>query len=210
MKNDKDKIARFTPAERVNHWVLALTFILLALSGLVFFHPSFYFLNNLFGGGVWARILHPFIGIVMAISFAAMFFKFKGENVLTPGDREWLKHAREMFEGDDSHMPEAGKFNAGQKLLFWLLLLCMALLLLSGLIIWRRYFSNIFPVWMVRFASLLHAASGAGIIALIMGHIYLAIWTRESMGAMLYGYVRRAWARQHHPAWFRQVNGEEK
>jgi len=63
---------------------------------------------------------------------------------------------------------------------------------------------------MVRLAAVLHAAAGAGMISLIIGHIYLAIWTKESIGAMLYGKVRRAWAKQHHPAWFRQMTGGDK
>ncbi len=56
------RIKRYTPGERTNHWIIAFTFILLALSGLALFHPSMYWLSNLFGGGPWTRILHPFIG----------------------------------------------------------------------------------------------------------------------------------------------------
>jgi formate dehydrogenase subunit gamma len=107
-------------------------------------------------------------------------------------------------------MPEAGKFNGGQKLLFWLMAACMALLVLSGIVIWRAYFSFLFPVELIRLASVVHAASGAIMIALIMFHIYAAIWTRESIDAMLYGEVRRAWAKQHHPAWFREMTGGGK
>ncbi|MDD2581279.1 MAG: formate dehydrogenase subunit gamma [Desulfuromonadaceae bacterium] len=210
MKKDPEKLSRFTAAERANHWLSALTFILLALSGLAFFHPAFYPLNQLFGGGVWTRILHPFIGLMMAISFCVMFFRFRKLNTITQTDREWLGHVREMVDGDDRNMPEAGKFNGGQKVLFWLLVACMALLLLSGIVVWRAYFSFMFPVSVIRLASVVHAAGAAGMILLIIGHIYMAIWTRESMGAMLYGQVRRVWARQHHPAWFRQMTGGDK
>ena len=84
-------------------------------------------------------------------------------------------------------MPEAGKFNGGQKLLFWLLVACMVLLILSGIVIWRAYFSFLFPVVVVRFAAVVHAAAAAVMIALIIVHIYAAIWTKESIGAMLYG-----------------------
>jgi formate dehydrogenase subunit gamma len=210
MKNDPNKLLRYTPFERANHWLSALTFILLALSGLVFFHPAFYPLNALFGGGVWTRILHPFIGVAMTLSFGVMFFSYRKLNVMTPADWEWLKHTREMVNGDDSHMPEAGKYNGGQKLLFWLLVFCMALLILSGIVIWRRYFSFLFPLAVIRLASVVHAVSGTIIIALIIFHIYAAFWTKESINAMLYGRVRRAWAKQHHPAWFRQMTGGDK
>jgi formate dehydrogenase subunit gamma len=210
MKNDPKKLLRYTPFERVNHWLSALTFIMLALSGLAFFHPAFYPLTQLFGGGVWTRILHPFIGVVMALSFCIMFFSYRQLNVMTEADREWLKHVREVVAGDDRNMPESGKFNAGQKLLFWLVVTCMVLLVLSGIVIWRAYFSFLFPAVVIRLASVVHAIASTIIIALIMVHIYAAIWTRESIDAMLYGWVRRAWAKQHHPAWFREMTGGGK
>ena len=205
MKNDPKKLLRFTPFERANHWLTAITFILMALSGLSFFHPVFFPLNQLFGGGVWTRILHPFIGVVMAVSFGVMFFNYRQLNVMTPIDWEWLRHVREMVDGDDRNMPEAGKFNGGQKLLFWLLAACMVLLILSGIVIWRAYFSFLFPVAVIRFASVVHAVAATIMIALIIFHIYAAIWIKETIDAMLYGRVRRAWAKQHHPAWFRQM-----
>ena len=121
MKNDPKKIIRYTPSERANHWLTAITGVLLTLSGLCFFHPFFYPLSQLFGGGVWTRILHPFIGVVMTVSFGVMFLKYSAQNIMTPADWEWMRHVREMAGGDDRNMPEAGKFNGGQKLLFWLM-----------------------------------------------------------------------------------------
>jgi len=210
MKNDPNKILRYTPIERANHWLTAITFILLALSGLCFFQPLYFPLSQLFGGGVWTRILHPFMGIVMTVSFGVMFFKYRQMNIITPTDREWLRHVREMASGDDRNMPESGKFNGGQKLLFWLMAACLMLLILSGIVIWRAYFSFLFPVGLIRLASVIHAASAAFIIGLIIFHIYAAIWTKESIDAMLYGWVRRAWAKQHHPAWFKEMTGGGK
>jgi len=210
MKTDPKKLLRYTPFERANHWLAAITFILLALSGLAFFHPAFYPLTQLFGGGTWTRILHPFIGALMAISFGVMFFSYRQLNIMTPGDKEWLSHVREMVDGDDRNMPEAGKFNGGQKLMFWLLVVCMVLLILSGIVMWQAYFSFLFPAVVIRLASVVHAIAATIMIALIIFHIYAAIWTRESIDAMLYGQVRRAWAKQHHPAWFRQMMGDDK
>ena len=210
MIRDPEKLDRYTAPERVNHWLVALTFILMALSGLVLFQPLFFPLNQVFGGGVWTRILHPFFGVAMIIFFGSMFFRFRKLCAMSPVDWEWLRHSREMMNGDDRNMPEAGKLNGGQKLLFWLLVICMTLLVLSGIVIWRAYFTHLFPAGLVRFAAVVHAATGAGMIALIIGHIYLAIWTKESLGAMLYGKVRRAWAKQHHPAWYREMTGGRK
>ncbi len=210
MKNDPKSLLRYSPFDRANHWLSAITFILLALSGLAFFHPAFYPLSQLFGGGVWTRILHPFIGVVMVLSFGVMFFNFRKLDIITPTDWEWLSHVREMVKSDDQNMPESGKFNGGQKLLFWLLVACMALLILSGIVIWRAYFSFLFPIAVIRFSSVVHAVAATIMIALIIFHIYAAIWTKESIDAMLYGRVRRAWAKQHHPTWFREMTGGGK
>ena len=210
MKNDSRTLLRFTASERVNHWLVALTFFLLALSGLVYFQPLYYPLSQLFGGGTWARILHPFFGVVMIFLFGGMFFRFRKLSIMTQSDKEWLRHVREIANGDEQHLPEAGKLNGGQKLMFWSLVTCMVLLILSGIVVWRAYFSFLFPVVVVRLAAVVHAAAGVVMIALIMGHIYIAIWTKESIGAMLYGRVRRAWAKQHHPAWYREMTGGDK
>jgi formate dehydrogenase subunit gamma len=210
MKNDPKQLLRYTPSERANHWLTALTFLLAALSGLALFEPFYYPLSQWFGGGVWTRILHPFFGVVMVISFAVMYSHFRRLNVMTQADWEWMRHVRDLVGGDDRNMPETGKFNGGQKLLFWLLTACMVLLILSGIVIWRAYFSFLFPVGLIRFAAVIHAASAAIMIGLIIFHIYAGIWTRESINAMISGWVRRAWAKQHHPAWFREMTGGGK
>ena len=205
IRNPKD-LQRYDAQERANHWLVGICFILLALSGLAFFHPAFYPLTQLFGGGVWARILHPFIGIVMALSFLVMFFRFKSLNVMTAEDKEWLSRAGEMLDGNDHNMPEQGKYNGGQKAMFWTMALCMLLLFVSGIFLWRAYFS--LPVDVVRLGAVVHAAVAAFMIAMTFVHIYAALWVRGTVRAMVYGTVTRAWAKQHHRAWYRQVTGK--
>ena len=206
MIRDPKDLKRYTASERANHWVIGMCFILLALSGLAFFHPAFFPLTMLFGGAVWARILHPFIGVLMAISFFIIFVRFWAINKMTRTDVEWLKRAREMVTGDDHNMPEQGKYNGGQKALFWSLGVCMALMLLSGILLWRAYFG--FDIGLVRLGAVVHAAVAAVMIAFIMVHIYAAIWVKGTVRAMWYGTVTRAWAKQHHRAWYRQVTGK--
>lgn len=198
-------LLRFTAAERTLHWIVAACFVLLALSGLALFHPAFWPLVQLFGGGVWARILHPFIGIVIAIAFCLEFLNFQSLNRMTPNDWEWIRHIGDLVSGSGKAMPPQDKFNAGQKLLFWGMTACIVLLLLSGLVIWRAYFN--LPVTLVRLASVIHAAAGALMIGFILGHVYAAIWTRGAIQAMVYGTVSRAWARHHHESWYREMTG---
>ena len=205
IRNPKD-LQRYTAQERSNHWVVGICFILLALSGLAFFHPAFFPLAQLFGGGVWARILHPFIGVIMAVSFLAAFLRFRNLNRMTPADREWLSRAREMVDGNDHNMPEQGKYNGGQKMMFWAMSLCVLLLAVSGIFLWRAYFN--LPVGIVRLSAVVHAAIAAFMIGIVMVHVYAAIWTKGTIRAMWYGTVTRAWAKQHHRAWYRQVTGK--
>jgi formate dehydrogenase subunit gamma len=205
MIRDPKDLQRYTAAERSNHWMVGICFILLALSGLALFHPMFWPLTLLFGGGTWTRILHPYVGVVLALSFAAMFLRFRALNAITPTDWEWLRRVREMAAGDDHNMPEQGKYNGGQKLLFWIMSLCVLLLAVSGLVMWRAWFD--LPVTLVRIAVVVHAATAAVMIGFTLVHIYAAIWTKGTIRAMWYGTVTRAWARQHHRAWYRQITG---
>jgi formate dehydrogenase subunit gamma len=205
IRNPKD-LTRYTAPERANHWVVGICFILLALSGLAFFHPAFFPLAQLFGGGVWARILHPYLGVIMALSFLVMFFRFRALNQMTTADHEWLSRVGEMVDGNDHNMPEQGKYNGGQKLLFWALVVCMLLLFVSGIVTWRAWFN--LPIVVVRLGAVIHAATAAVMIGLIMVHVYAAIWVKGTIRAMWYGTVTRGWAKQHHRGWYRQVTGK--
>ena len=205
MIRDPNDLPRYTASERVTHWGVGICFILLALSGLAFFHPWFWPLVNLFGGGTWARILHPYIGVLMAAFFIALFVMFQPHNRMNPHDREWLNRIGEMVDGDDHNMPEQGKYNGGQKLLFWIFTASIALLLLSGILMWRAYFD--LPALPVRIAAVVHSAVAAVMIGFVIVHIYTAIWVKGTIRAMWYGTVTRPWAYQHHRAWYRQVTG---
>lgn len=206
-RNPRD-LQRYTASERANHWAVGICFILLALSGLAFFHPAFFPLTQLFGGGPWTRILHPYVGLLMSAGFVMMFLRFWRLNVIEARDKEWLKNVRKMVDGNDHDMPEQGKYNGGQKVLFWGLVICMALLLISGVLMWRAWFN--LPVTLVRLASVLHAVAAVGMIGLIILHVYAAIWTRGTIRAMLYGTVTRAWAKQHHRGWYREQTGDNR
>lgn len=206
MSNETNLVQRHDVNERLNHWVVAITFIMLALSGLALFHPAFFFLTDLFGGGTWARILHPFIGVVMFVSFLALAAKFWTDNRITDADREWGKHLSDILANKAENLPEIGKYNLGQKYLFWALVTVIPVLMVSGFIIWQPYFAPVFAVGLVRFAVLIHAlAAFIGIIAIIV-HVYAAIWTRGSVRGMTRGTVSAAWAKHHHPAWYKEVS----
>ena len=205
MKHDEPNlIVRYTPNERTNHWITAITFVLLALSGLALFHPSLFWLTALFGGGQWTRILHPFIGLVMFVSFLILALRFWHHNYLDQSDIQWLKQIDDVLANREDKLPEIGRYNAGQKLLFFVMVACLVLLLCSGIVIWRRYFSFYFPIGLIRLAAVVHAFAAFALICGIIVHIYAAIWIKGSVGAMVRGTVTYGWARKHHPRWFRE------
>ena len=207
MQRDPNDLVRYTPSERLNHWVVGISFILLGLSGLSLFHPAFWPFTMLFGGGTWTRILHPYLGVIMAVAYVIIFVRFARLNLMTRIDWIWLSRISEMINGDDHNMPMQGKYNGGQKILYWLLFWCMLLLVLSGIPLWRVWFH--LPVELVRLAAVVHSASAAVMIALIMIHVYAAIWTKGTIRAMWYGTVTRAWAKQHHRGWYEEATRKE-
>jgi formate dehydrogenase subunit gamma len=199
-----DYIVRYSANERTLHWITAITFVLLALSGLALFHPAMFWLAALFGGGQWTRILHPFIGIVMFVSFVVLAARMWRSNLLDRDDIQWLKQLDDVMANREDALPPVGRYNAGQKLLFFVMVVCLLLLLISGIAIWRRYFSDAFPVGLIRVAAVVHAVTAFVLIVGIIVHIYAAIWIKGSITAMVRGTVTLGWARKHHFKWFRQ------
>lgn len=202
------EVPRYNANERVTHWIVAITFLLLAASGLAFFHPAFWFLTSLLGGGVWARILHPFIGVVMFVFFALMALRYWKDNIIQSYDREWKKRLADVINNRDHNLPEIDKYNIGQKQLFWVMVVTIILLLVSGVMLWRPYFADAFSIPLIRIAAVVHAVSAFLLMVGIVVHIYSAIfWVRGSLRAMTRGTVSHAWAKHHHPLWYRRVTG---
>jgi formate dehydrogenase subunit gamma len=200
-----DLLVRHDAHERMLHWLVVIAFVLTAASGLALFHPSLYWLANVLGGGPWSALLHPFVGLAMALAFFRFARPLWSDNRLEPRDREWLKGIRTVIDGRHDGLPDVGKYNAGQKLLYFLLVTCVAVLLVTGLVIWRRYFAGYFPVGAVRLGALLHAFVAFVLVLAIIVHISAALWVKGSVGAMMRGTVTIGWAYKHHRAWFREM-----
>lgn len=194
-------ITRYTDRERLNHWFIALMFVLAALSGLAFFHPSLFFFSHLFGGGPWTRILHPFLGLLMALGFLGLFVRLWRANVITEADRAWRAKMGEMLRGRKDTLPAVGKYNAGQKMVFWAMSLSLLVLLVTGFLFWRPWFAPYFPVNLLRAAVLLHSIAAVVLVLSVIVHVYAAIWVKGTMRAMTRGTVSEAWARRNHALW---------
>jgi formate dehydrogenase subunit gamma len=199
-------IRRYEDSTRINHWFVALLFICAGLTGLSIFHPALFPLSMLFGGGTWTRILHPFFGVLMVLGFALLFLQVWRENVWKSRDTDWLKAAPHLIKtGDEKGMPPVGKYNAGQKLVFWAFGASLVLLFVTGFVFWQPWFADYFPIPLRRVAVVVHAISAVVLIMSVIAHVYAAIWVKGTMGAMLRGTVTDNWARQNHPLWYREM-----
>jgi len=200
-------VDRYTKGARINHWITATSLVLLALSGLALFHPSLFFLTGLFGGGQWTRAIHPWIGVLLFFSFAGLFIRFWRANLWRSEDGTWLARLRDVLAGNEEKLPEVGKYNAGQKAVFWGMSLLIIILITSGFVIWDEYFSQYTTIDQKRFAVLIHAAAAVAIICVWIVHVYAAIWVRGTIGAMTRGRVTGGWAWRHHRKWLRELVG---
>jgi formate dehydrogenase subunit gamma len=207
-------VDRYTAGARINHWITATSLVLLALSGLAMFHPILFFLTGLFGGGQWTRTIHPWIGVVLFFSFLGMFLRFWRLNLWHRNDSRWMTHLPDVLanreEGDPS-LTEVGKYNAGQKMVFWSMSILIIVLISSGLVIWEQYFAQYTTVEQNRIAVLIHSMAAIVIICVWIVHVYAAIWVRGTIPAMTRGHVTGGWAWRHHRKWLRElVSGKPK
>ncbi|MGL4545208.1 MAG: formate dehydrogenase cytochrome b556 subunit [Plesiomonas sp.] len=195
-------IQRYSAPERINHWIVAFCFMLAGISGLGFLFPSFNWLMGIFGTPQLARILHPFTGVIMFVAFSFMFIRYWRHNLINREDLIWAKNMHRIAMNHE--MGDTGRYNFGQKCVFWLAIVSLMLLLLSGIVIWRPYFAPAFPIPLIRIALLLHSVAAVGLMLVIMIHVYAALWIKGTITAMVEGWVTAGWAKKHHPRWFRE------
>lgn len=200
------EVDRYTGGARINHWITATCLVLLALSGLALFTPYLYFLTGLFGGGQATRAIHPWIGVILFFSFMGLFFRFWRANLWRRGeDNTWLARLNDVLAAREENLPEVGKYNAGQKVVFWSMTILILTLIVSGLLIWDQYFSEYSTIETKRFAVLIHALAAVTIICVWIVHVYAAIWVKGTIGAMTKGRVTGGWAWRHHRRWLREL-----
>src|SRR2546421_9681763 len=205
---DPVTIDRYTAGARINHWITAASLVVLAVSGLSLFHPTLFFLTALFGGGQATRAIHPWIGVVLFFSFFGLFLRFWRLNLWERNDSLWMKKLRDVLgdrEEGDPALTEVGKYNAGQKMVFWSMSVLIILLITSGVVIWDQYFSQFTSVEQKRIAVLVHSVAAIVAICVWIVHVYAAIWVRGTIRAMTRGTVTGGWAWKHHRKWLREL-----
>lgn len=201
MTTPEVRIPRFSAYERVMHWMAALSFLYAALTGLAIWSPKLWFLAPLLGGPVFIRGSHPWVAVLFAVMIGVMFQKWAKGMRLDADDKVWLTRMKDYATHNHAALPPSGRFNAGQKMLFWSQVVTTILLFITGIVLW---FPEVMPR-SARLASiLLHPIAAIGSIGGIIVHIYMGTAAvPQSMRAMLRGYVGPEWARFHHPKWYK-------
>jgi formate dehydrogenase subunit gamma len=193
-------LVRYTFAERVVHWFVALTFIALMLSGFALGYPRAAFLSGLFGGGQTMRFLHPWFGVGFTLGILWMLLSWSRDMRMNAGDREWVRRMK-TYAGTGHSGLDVGRYNAGQKGYYWFSVIFGLVLFVSGLPLWYPW---LLGPGLNQIARLLHHAAFLLMIGGFIIHVYMStVMFPGTLSAMTTGRVSRAWAAFHHPAWFR-------
>lgn len=200
-------VKRFGFLERANHWMTAVSFLGLALTGLVIAYGDTVIrpfgeplLGDLGWLSTWGHVLF-FPTFTLGVLF--MILKWTWGNLPSRLDIQWLKRGGGFFS-DDPDNPPARKFNAGQKLIFWSAVI-------GGLIMIGTGITLMFPFyWLdlegMSWVMLIHAGIAVMLIAIFIGHIYIGtVGMQGAIEAMWGGKVDRNWAEEHHELWLAEI-----
>lgn len=202
-------VQRFTYFERAAHWSNAIAFCVLAISGLVMAFGKFSLLpltgGLLFGWLTWTlKTAHNFAGPLFAVSLTIVFFTFLRSNWPNLADLRWLRKGGGLFGGEE---PASGRFNAGEKIVFWLgVLLLGSFVIGSGLVLDKLIPGLAYLRDDMQLAHIIHSVAAVFMMVVFLGHIYIGtIGMRGSYQAMKTGYVDEGWAREHHALWLDDI-----
>ena len=203
------RVLRYPFSERANHWVAALSYIYLLLSGLAFWSPWLFWIALILGGGQISRTLHPWVGLIFTYAVMRMYLYWAPQMHTTAVDRQWWRSLGHYVRNEDDRMPPAGRYNAGQKALFWSFFYATIVLLLTGVALW-------FPEWIpwnlrwLRYMSVfLHPVAALFTIANFLIHIYMSVFAeRGAFGSVIRGDVSLEFAKRYHPGWYEEIARE--
>jgi formate dehydrogenase subunit gamma len=201
-----NRIIRYAFHERLMHTLNGLSYVYLLLTGLAFWTPALYWLATVLGGGYLSRLMHPWIGLVFAVTLLWMFFTWHDDMRVTPEDIAWRKAIKHYVKNEDEEVPPVWRFNYGQKQFFWIMVGAGLTLLLSGLVMW--YVASIPRNLMVirTIATLIHAVAALVTIGGFIVHLYMGLAVVPGgLRAVINGDVTAEWAEEHHPLWAEQM-----
>ena len=195
-------LVRFNAFERFVHWMTAVCFITLAITGL----------NITFGKELllpyigpeaftewsqWAKYAHNYASFPFTLGVVLIFLMWIIWNFPTPTDFRWLREGRGIIGHEH---PPARRFNAGQKMIYWIVVLLGGAMAVSGYILMFPFYET--DISQMQTAQMVHAIAGVLFVAIMLAHIYIGtIGMQGAFEAMGSGRVDVNWAREHHSLW---------
>ena len=202
-------IERFTSVERMAHWTVAISFVVLAISGLAMLFGKYVLLpimgHTLFGWLAYAcKNIHNFDGPVFTLSIIVFFVIYVKDNLPGKGDLKWLSRAGGMF--GKKELP-SGRFNAGEKIWFWAGVVVLGVVLsASGFVLDMLVPNLAYTRANMQLANIVHLVAAVLVVPMSLGHIYLGtIGMEGAYQSMRTGYVDDTWAREHHEYWYEDI-----
>jgi formate dehydrogenase subunit gamma len=199
-------VERFSPVERWAHWSTAITFVVMAVTGLIMLFGKHVLLPVLgYTLFAWltalAKNLHNFVSPLFAVSVVALILIFVRDNFPKAGDLGWILGIPKFFLG--KHLP-SGRFNGGEKGWFWVGVVGLSLaLVVSGAILLFPNFDQLrstMQTW-----SVVHWICAILLVAMSLGHIYVGtIGVEGAYQSMREGHVDETWAKEHHSLWYEE------
>jgi formate dehydrogenase subunit gamma len=204
------KIVRFKAFERFSHWLTAVSFVILGLTGLNITFGKLVLLP-IVGPDAFSEIsevakyLHNFTSFAFMAGLALIMVIFFWDNLPEKVDLDWLRQGGGFIK--NKHAP-AGRFNLGEKLVYWLSLIAGIAVSLSGLLLLFPFYGT--DIADMQIAQGAHAVVAVLFVALILAHIYIGTLGMEgAFEAMGHGEVDLNWAKEHHDLWLaRQLEKE--
>jgi formate dehydrogenase subunit gamma len=201
-------VTRFSGFERAVHWMAATSFVVLALSGLnVTFGKEL--LLPLFGPAgfaswsQWAKYAHNYLSFPFTLSVVLILFMWIAWNMPTKGDLDWFKQGGGIV---GKNHPAAGHFNAGQKLIYWIVVLGGGAVAVTGYLLMFPFYAT--DIAGMQLAQAIHGIAALLFVAVMLGHIYIGtIGMEGAFEAMGTGEVDLNWAKQHHRQWVERELG---
>jgi len=205
------RLQRFTGVERFAHWLMAVSFIVLALTGLNLVFGRAVILP-LFGEGVfgtlsaWGKIAHNYMSFAFMLGLILAFVYWVAHNVPDKVDVAWLKQGGGLFK--KGVHPPAKKFNAGQKGIFWSVIIGGAALSFTGVMLLFPNLAGAEGTWQLY--QVIHGLVAAGLTAVVVAHIYIgSVGMEGAFDAMGSGDVDLNWAKEHHSLWVEEVQRQQ-
>ena len=200
------EILRFRVSERWTHMVRMITFLLLTLTGYIFFFNNVSLLRMLFSSPQSAVIFHWVTGLIFIVASVVSLTLWARDAKFAPYDKEWLTKRGGYLGGKEVEVP-AGRLNAGQKIFFWLTVILSLIMGVTGVLL---IFKTSLPLTFNCLISTIHGLIAVIFVATIIAHAYLGtIANPGTWRAMVDGKVGRMWAKKHHSEWFKEVITKE-